>query len=78
MIRNERTHTMTEMLTVQETSSILRIHPRTLLRWRREGRGPFCIRLDGGQLRFPADELESYLVQRYRDAIQDQRERVSA
>ena len=60
---------MTEMLTAREASSILRVHPKTLLRWRREGHGPFAITLDGGQLRFPADELESYLVQRYREAL---------
>lgn len=69
---------MTEMLTAREASQILRVHPRTLLRWRREGHGPFAITLDGGQLRFPADELQSYLVARYRHALHDQRERVSA
>ena len=63
---------MIEMLTVSEASEILRVHPKTLMRWRREGHGPFCITLDGGQLRFPADELEAYLVTRYSEALREQ------
>ena len=59
----------TEFLTLRQVAGILQVHPRTLLRWRKAGVGPFCIRLEGGQLRFPADELDLYLTDRYREAI---------
>jgi excisionase family DNA binding protein len=47
------------LFTVEQISSLLNVHPRTIYKWKAQGKIPFvCI---NGQIRFHRDELESWL-----------------
>ncbi len=64
------------MFTTQEICGLLRISRRTLSAWRHNGRGPRAMRI-GGQLRFIKEDLDEWLGEQYRAAIQDQAARRS-
>lgn len=49
--------------TTLEVAELLRIHPRTLERWRAAGEGPQFVLL-GGLVRYPASAVSSFLEAR--------------
>lgn len=49
------------LLTVAEVADRLRVTPRTVYRMAKEHRLTY-IRVNGGQLRFPAEDFEAYLT----------------
>lgn len=51
---------MDNLLTGAEVAEILNVSPRTIERWRRQGRGPRWIRVEG-QVRYPESDLRAYL-----------------
>jgi excisionase family DNA binding protein len=52
------------LLTTREVAIILRVSTETVLRWHRNGKLPFAIRLPGGELRFPEQRLYDWLAAR--------------
>jgi excisionase family DNA binding protein len=48
-------------LTTGELAERLRLHPRTLERWRREGVGPRFMK-SGGRIRYRDEDVETYEV----------------
>lgn len=65
--------------TAGEVCDFLRISRKTLTNWRQRGIGPRALKI-GGQLRFSDEDLNEFLSERYRQAIEDQevRQHVSA
>ncbi|MGH3407549.1 MAG: helix-turn-helix domain-containing protein [Streptosporangiaceae bacterium] len=63
------------LLTVREVADILSIHPRTLMRWRREGHGPFGFKIDSGALRYPEPDFQEYLMTCAAKGIEEERAR---
>ncbi len=52
------------LLTPREFAKFLRLTPRALEIWRREGRGPKYCRLSGHRnVRYPASEVRKWLAQ---------------
>lgn len=49
------------------------VRPRTLQRWRLEGRGPKYIKV-GRLVRYPRDELDAFLVANLRQSTSEQAE----
>ena len=47
--------------TTAEVAEMIHVHPQTLVRWRREGRGPVATRAEGG-IRYLADDVRHWLV----------------
>jgi Helix-turn-helix domain len=59
------------LLTEQETAELLRVHVRTLKRWRIDENPPrICfIVMEGGDIRYRVEEIERYLKGRERGAL---------
>ena len=54
---------MSTHLTSTEVAEILGCHPKTLERWRREGRGPEHIRPVNGRYLYPRGAFNAWLVE---------------
>jgi excisionase family DNA binding protein len=52
------------LLTTREVAIIIRVATETVLRWHRNGKLPFAIRLPGGELRFRERGLQDWLAAR--------------
>jgi excisionase family DNA binding protein len=55
---------MPAYLTPEEVAERLRLSPRTLSNWRAKGKGPKCIRIEGGRVRYPEADFIDWLRQR--------------
>ncbi len=62
---------MTRFMTPQELSGMLTVPEPTLAKWRYEGTGPAYIRV-GKHVRYPADEIERWISERYSTPRQPQ------
>lgn len=51
---------MVEMFTALEVAEMLKVHPKTLARWRRTKIGPKWINV-GGLVRYRRDDLDEWL-----------------
>ena len=51
-----------ELLTVPEAARYLRVSPRTLDRWRRQGTGPPSLKLPAGGRRYRRTDLDAWLA----------------
>jgi len=47
-------------LTRAEVADRLRLTTKTLANWASAGKGPRCIHLDGGQVRYPRKEFDAW------------------
>jgi len=54
------TNELTDFLTTADAARLFGLQPITLHLWRRRGRGPEYLRLEG-KVRYRRDDLESYL-----------------
>jgi excisionase family DNA binding protein len=54
----------TEYLTDQQLCELLRVTPRTTLRWRRDGVGPAYTRVGPRRLLYPRANVNSWLARR--------------
>ena len=52
-----------DMLNTAEAAEYLGLQPDTLERWRRQGRGPKYIRMEGWAIRYRRCDLESFIKQ---------------
>jgi hypothetical protein len=59
--------TLTANLDTHAAAEVLSVSPRTLQRWRQEGRGPRFAKL-GGAVRYPLTELERFAAESMRDS----------
>lgn len=59
----------TRYLTPTDAGEMLGVTPRTLIEWRRKGRGPRYIRIGGpmGRVRYDVRELERFMAEREHD-----------
>ena len=55
---------MSRLLTAREVAEIISMSTETVLRWHRAGIGPPALRLPSGALRFRADALDAWLLER--------------
>lgn len=65
------------LFTTDEVCDFLRISKRTLMRLRHDGKGPVALRV-GGQLRYPDEEIDAFIQERYKEAVNDQEVRQHA
>ncbi len=54
--------TISDLLTVREVASLIRVSKPTLDRWRTEGRGPRYVRV-GTRVLYPKTEVERFLAE---------------
>lgn len=50
-------------LTTREAADLLRVHTKTLARWRAAGTGPAWVRVEG-RILYPATDVHDYLATR--------------
>jgi len=66
---------MSVLLKPKEVARRLDVSPHTLLEWRRDGFGPPFMRLRGNDLRYPEDELETWIHDRTANSLTEERAR---
>ena len=49
-----------KLLTPTETAKLLSVSTHSLVKWRKDGRGPRCIKI-GQQWRYAQSDIESYI-----------------
>ncbi len=50
-----------DLLTTEQAASLLQLSPRTLRRWRSEGKGPPYVRLGSRRVRYRRQAIEAWL-----------------
>jgi predicted DNA-binding transcriptional regulator AlpA len=59
--------TDTAYLTREQVAKRLQLDPKTLANWASAGKGPKCIRLCGGPVRYPIAEFEKWELEQLGD-----------
>lgn len=62
--------TDTQLLTQSEAAELLRLKPKTLARWRWDGKGPIYRKI-GGAVRYAVQDLENYVEDSCRTSTSD-------
>jgi excisionase family DNA binding protein len=62
----------TRFLTTDEAAEFLRQSKRTLEKWRREGKGPFYIRVSQKNVKYARERLERFMMRREVPTIDDE------
>ena len=60
-----------DLLTTKQLAKTLAVHPETVERWRRTGRGPRFLRLTGGAIRYCAADVVDFLAATVRSNTAD-------
>jgi len=61
-----------KLFTKQEVADLIGIHVRTVDKWRREGRGPRFIEIEGATIRCRRDDLNTWIDEQTEKSIQEE------